>query len=79
MVLSTFLLLTVTTGCSSRTTEEQQMFDHGYEFADGVIEVDQLVGGDVMEQCVVNANLIASTTDNASALLDGCQERIDED
>ena len=88
--LCALILLVPVAGCSSDSsgsgggdfsdgTDYQFWYDHGYEFVDGVVEVDREYGEDAREECVVNADLLAETDADRDALMDGCDARLAEE
>lgn len=52
--------------------------EHGYDFADGVIEVDHEFGADVLRECRINADLQELNGNQTKALMVGCDRRVRE-
>jgi hypothetical protein len=80
-VCLTVVVTTLALGSCARSADEQKWYEHGYEFAGGVIDVDGVTGhDDVMEECRVNAVLLELDLQSGvgSAMRDGCEDAISD-
>jgi hypothetical protein len=67
---------------NGRTDNEQYWYDHGYQFIDGVIEVDKVHDQDeLMQECSINARLLELDMYGKKwiAMSDGCFDRAFEE
>jgi hypothetical protein len=80
LVFLVALLTVLGSSCGGRNETEQKWYDHGYEFIDGVIEVDNVHDRDeLMRECEINATLLEVDDAAWDAMEDGCWDRAFEE